>query len=290
MDHSNHIHSSTGLPDEIRPQMEALLRLCDRYESLELPISPTDFDSETGARTALMWIEGGQLTGFAAMPDDPVPEVSLMIHPDHRRRGIGRALVEAIRAETARRGLDHCLLVADQASPSAVGFLAAIGLPRIRSEFRLQLHPYAIDRPRSPITDLESRLATRADRSTLIRLLSAAFDSPEAEVAPNVDLGLSQPTRDFYLAELHGEPVGAVRIGTWDGNGDITAFGVMPSHQGQGIGRQMLLEAVDRLLAMDLPRILIEVSVDNPSALGLYESCGFRVQREYGYFTLATEP
>jgi ribosomal protein S18 acetylase RimI-like enzyme len=286
MDHPVHIQTSAGLPDEIRPQMEALLQLCDQFESLELPISPTDFDSETGAKTALMWIEGDRLTGFAAMPDDPVPEASLMVHPDYRRRGIGRALVEAIRAETARRGRDHCLLVTDQASPSALPFLAALRIPHRFSEYRLELDPDAIDRSRPPIHGLAVRLATGADREALIRVLSAAFQNPAAEVEPNVDLGLTEPSRDFYLAELDGEAIGAVRIGTWDGNGDITAFGVVPEHQGKGFGRQILLEAVDRLLAMNLPRILIEVSVDNPSALGLYESCGFRVQREYGYFRL----
>jgi ribosomal protein S18 acetylase RimI-like enzyme len=287
MGHATNIQTSTGLPEHIRPQMETLLRLCNQHESLELPISPTDFDSATGARTAFCWLAGDQLLGFAAMPDDPIPEPSLMVHPGHRRGGIGRALVEAIRAETARRGRDYCLIVADLASPSAAAFLAALRIPRRYSEFRLELDTAAVDRSGFPLPGLAMRLATRSDRQALIRILSAAFAKPETDVEANVDFGLDEPTRDFYLGELNGEPVGAIRIGTWDGNGDITAFGVLPEHQGKGIGRQMLREAVDQLMGMRLPRILLEVAVDNRGALGLYESCGFRVQREYGYYTLA---
>jgi len=60
-------------------------------------------------------------------------------------------------------------------------------------------------------------------------------------------------------------------------------------HQGKGYGRQILLDAVDLLLSLNLPRILIEVAVDNRNALGLYESCGFHITQEYGYYTLTAQ-
>lgn len=280
----------SGLPDADLPSLRALLDRCNRFEALELPISPTDFDSPAGFDTAFTVRLDGNLVGFAAMPDDPTPEASLMVHPDHRRRGIGRALIDALRAECACRNVAAGLLVADQASPSALAFLAALQIPFRSSEFRLELDPASIDQSRPRNHHLTTRLATQADRATLIRILMAAFADPENVVGPNVDLGLTQPTRDFYLAELGGVPIGAIRIGAWDGNGDITAFGVLPDHQGKGLGRQILLDAVNRLLARKLPRILIEVAVENRGALGLYESCGFHVRREYGYYRLYPHP
>jgi ribosomal protein S18 acetylase RimI-like enzyme len=283
---THHIETSSGLSDLLLSQMVTLLRTCNEHEALELPISPTDFDSDSGAQTAFAVHHGDRLIAFAAMPDDPIPEPSLMVHPDFRRGGNGRALVEAIRAETARRGAGHSLIAADLASASATAFLDALALPQRRTEFRLELNSSAIDRSRPRIAGLALRLATAIDRQTLIEILASAFAAPHEDVTRNVDLGLSQPSRDFYLAELHGDAIGAVRLGTWDGNGDITAFGVLPRRQGQGYGRQILIDSIDHLLAMDLPRILIEVSVDNRGALGLYESCGFQIQREYGYFQL----
>jgi ribosomal protein S18 acetylase RimI-like enzyme len=284
------VQPTSGLPDADLSSLRSLLERCNQFEALELPISPTDFDSPAGFDTAFFVRSDDHLVGFAAMPDDPTPEASLMVHPGHRRQGIGRALVDALRAECARRDVAVGLLVADQASPSALSFLKALALPFRSSEFRLQLDPSAVDQSRPHNDRLAIRIATQADRATLIRILMAAFAEPESVVGPNVDLGLAQPTRDFYLAELDGEPIGAIRIGTWDGNGDITAFGVLPQRQGKGLGRQILLDAVNRLLARNLPRILIEVSVENRGALGLYESCGFRVQREYGYYRLYPGP
>jgi ribosomal protein S18 acetylase RimI-like enzyme len=280
------VQTMSGLPDADLPSLRALLDRCNQFEGLELPISPTDFDSPAGFKTAFAVRSDGNLIGFAAMPDDPTPEASLMVHPDNRRHGIGRALVVTVRAECEHRNVASGLLVADRASPSARAFIAALQIPFRSSEFRLELDPDAVDQSRPRNDRLTVRLATRDDRATLIRILMAAFAEPKSVVEPNVDLGLTQPTRDFYLAELDGIPIGAIRIGTWDGNGDVTAFGVLPEYQGKGLGRQILLDAVNCLLDRNVPRILIEVSVENRGALGLYESCGFHVQREYGYYRL----
>ena len=47
----------------------------------------------------------------------------------------------------------------------------------------------------------------------------------------------------------------------------------------------MLLAAVGALLAEGRDPILIEVFTDNAGALGLYESCGFRVTSSYAYYS-----
>jgi ribosomal protein S18 acetylase RimI-like enzyme len=267
---------------------EKLLHRCNRAESIDIAISLPDLGTGADARTAILVTDSGALIGFAAVPDDSIPEASLMVHPDHRRRGIGSRLIVEIRTELARRGLPSCLLVADQGSPSGRDFLAALGIPHDFSEYRLELDPEAIDRSRSRHDTLILRQATPADAETLIRVLAAAFDEPDDHARGNVTGTYAETDRHFYLAELDGVPIGAIRVGEWGGNGDLTAFGVIPEQQGKGYGRQILLDAVDLLIPRTLPRILIEVAVENRNALGLYESCGFRIAQEYGYYTLTS--
>jgi ribosomal protein S18 acetylase RimI-like enzyme len=262
------------------------LRTCHRDEALEIPISLGEFKSPAVVQTAVLATDAGALIGFASIPADTEPEASLMVHPDFRRRGIGRALIQAIRDECIRRGLQSCLLVTDHAAISGKAFLAALDIPYSHSEFRLELDRAAIDRSRPRHDTLVMRPAIPGDAPTLIRILAAAFDDPEEVASAHVMPTFAERTRRFYLAEREGEPIGALRAGEWDGNGDITAFGVLPEHQGKGYGRQMLLDAVDLLTSQNLDRIYIEVAVENRGALGLYESAGFRVRREYGYYTL----
>jgi ribosomal protein S18 acetylase RimI-like enzyme len=277
------------LTSELLAEAAGLVELCNRHDGLDLPIFLDELASNGDARTLLPWREGETLIAFAAVPDNPEPEACLAVHPDHRRRGIGRGLVDAVRAEVRRRSLRECLLVTDTASPAAGPFLAALAIPYRFSEYRLELDRAAIDRSRPRPGGLSLRPATGADAEALTAVIAAAFGDPEIEARARVQAGMHERTRRFYLAELDGEPVGAIRAGEWGGNGDITAFAVHPAHQGRGYGRQILLETVDLLIAEGHGRVMLEVATDNPNALGLYQSCGFRVTNEYGYYGLLVE-
>ena len=286
MGDSGQLRATSRLAKEELADLEHLLRTCNRDEALEIPISLGEFKEPAAVQSAVLATHAGTLIGFASIPADSDPEASLMDHPDFRRRGVGRDLIQAIRDECAGRGLSACLLVADHAAESARAFLTALAIPYSHSEFRLELDRSAIDRSRPRHDNLALRPATPDDAETIIRILAGAFDDPEDVARTHVMPTFSERTRRFYLAELDGRPIGALRAGEWDGNGDITAFGVLPQHQGKGYGRQMLLDAVDLLIDQNLDHIYIEVAVDNRGALGLYESAGFRVRREYGYYTL----
>ena len=283
------LNATSALAEPQLREALALLETCNRADSIDIPIFVPELADPANVQTAITFTEHSALIGLAAVPDDSVPEASLMVHPAFRRRGIGKTLVGAIRTELRRRKLNGCLLVTDQASLSAKSFLAALSIPYTSSEYRLELNPSASDRSRPRIAALTMRPATRDDAEILIQVLSAAFWEPDEHARTNVLATLQEKSRRFYLAELNGEPIGAIRVGEWSGNGDITAFGVVPDHQGKGYGRQILLDAVDLLLPLNLPRILIEVAVDNRNALSLYESCGFHITQEYGYYTLTAQ-
>jgi ribosomal protein S18 acetylase RimI-like enzyme len=264
-----------------------LLRdLCNQFESIELPFYLEGDTKGGAATTAFLTFDGPLLIGFAHLPDDPEPEACVMVAPDRRRRGIGSALVEAMRAELRRRDLDGGLLVADQSSRSGKAFLSAVNAPYQSSEFRLEL-----DRARpvqaSPlIPGLSIRLATHADAEILNSIRVDAFDDDEHDVHDHIARGLNETHRSFYLAELNGKPVGMVRAGEFAGIGDITAFGVRREFQGQGIGRRILLATIELLTAQGHDRIALEVATENSNALGLYKSCGFRIVSEFGFYTL----
>ena len=277
----------TGLQDEDRADAERLLARCNRDESLDLPVA-LDPTPQTGAVTThVLAYDRGTLIGLAWLPADPEPEACLLVDPDYRRRGVGRALLAAVRAECRRRGLPRFLLVCDEAAQSGKAFAAAVGGRYRNAEYRLELDPAAVDRSRPRHAALQLRPAGADDAATLVRLRAASFGAPEESARNQTARMLRDPTRRHYLATLGDEPIGVLRLGTYEGYADVTGFGVLPAHRGRGYGRQMLLDAVDLLLSEGRQRIVIEVATDNERALGLYRSCGFRVVTAYGFYDLA---
>ncbi len=60
-----------------------------------------------------------------------------------------------------------------------------------------------------------------------------------------------------------------------------TGTGVIPSHRGQGLSRQMLEASIDRLRAHGAVQYLLEVLQSNGRAFRIYRDAGFEVTREF---------
>ncbi len=52
-------------------------------------------------------------------------------------------------------------------------------------------------------------------------------------------------------------------------------MGLLPAHRGQGLGKRLLRETVDRAFATGLRRIELDVFASNQTALRLYQQAGF---------------
>jgi ribosomal protein S18 acetylase RimI-like enzyme len=275
------------LTDRESTDFRDLLEACNAAEAIDLPFFFPEIAAASADDEYVLVRERGQLVGFGHLPSDEEPEGCLMVHPARRHQGIGTVILNAFRDEISRRGLGRCLLVADQASPSGAAFLAARGVPHESSEFRLEWRSGHGSEPVAAIADLDMRRAHGSDAAVLVDLMSRSFDRDVDDVRDRIAEGLNETKRHFYVARLAGEPVGLLRAGEVDGAGDITAFGVLPEHRGKGFGRRMLTEAVRLLANQGFERVLIEVATDNANALGLYQSCGFRIISEYGFYALS---
>lgn len=231
---------------------------------------------------------GPNLVGVATAPPGRDIEATIAVAPSARRQGIGRQLLTAIQRELHDHTIPSALLVADLKVPAAPHFLAAVGAEWEESEYRLSLLPSeSLPAPPS-VPGLVLRIATPDDAAALTRIQMQAFDRPADIASAHIAAGLTETRRHFVIAEIAGEAVGMIRRGKWAGVGDITALGVVPAWRGRGIGRALLLDAVHVLFAAGLARIDLEVETGNATALRLYESTGFRITAEYGYYRIAS--
>jgi ribosomal protein S18 acetylase RimI-like enzyme len=276
-----------GLADVDRAAVEKLAALCNQREGLDLPLNLEGAGPGHGDEVnQVLCYRDGELIGFVSLEDGQPLEVCGMVHPAHRRTGIGRALLAAAQEECRRRGLHSLLLVCDEAARSGRAFVAAMGAQYRFSEYRMVLDVAAISRPKPRQDALQLRPATTEDAGVLASLIAASFGDPEDEVWPRVVQWLQEPSRRFYLATLHDKPIGSLGTSGVGPQVYITAFGVLPEHRGHGYGRQMLADTIDLLLAEYWQQVLIEVETENRNALSLYESCGFKEATTHGFYLL----
>lgn len=260
--------------------LQALVDRCSAAEGLDLPIQ-----IEPGpAGDLVLCAVAGQLVGLAQVRRFADAEICLCVDPLWRRRGFGRALLEA--AAALGQPSERTILVADLAGATGPAFAAAVGARPLFAEHRLSLDFARVPAPPPPIAGLTLRQATPADLQALVLPIAAAFGDPRALVERFIEQRMAQPGQRFLLAEIHGQSVGALRLSPDDRWIYLNAFAVLPSRQGQGIGRRILLQTIDLLRAEGEQRIRIEVESDNPRARHLYEACGFVADATFQYYRL----
>ena len=237
----------------------------------------------------LVITDGGDRDGAAAVvayahldpaTEDESASAELVVHPGHRRRGYGRALLRTLRerADGPLRVWAHGDL------PAAAALAESEGLVRVRALFQMR-RPAADPLPEVRVAE-GVRLRTFVpgqDEEAWLRVNRRAFaDHPEqgAWTLDDVRAREGEPWFDpegFFLAE---NDQGTLLGFHWtkihpDGLGEVYVVGVDPDAQGLGLGRTLTLKGLHHLRDRGVPAILLYVDESNTAAVRLYESLGF---------------
>ena len=81
----------------------------------------------------------------------------------------------------------------------------------------------------------------------------------------------------LYVARLHNEVIGYVVFYINCGEAHIMNIAVAAEHRRQGVGRTLILFALDIIKTNDADVIFLEVAVNNSAACQLYRQFGFEV-------------
>ncbi|HYN66216.1 MAG TPA: mycothiol synthase [Ornithinibacter sp.] len=260
-------------------------------EAFRLAVGPP----RDGVVHLLRHADDGTLVGYAQVAEAGTPDAvaELVVDPAHRRRGHGRALLDAALAQGARSVWAHGMLAAADA------LARAAGLEKTRSLHLMRRPLTAADASDLVLPEgfsVRSFLPGQDD-DTWVRLNAAAFARhPEQGRLTVGDLHerMAQPWFDpAGLLLVVEDATGSVVAFHWTKvepggtRGEVYVVGVDPDHQGRGLGGPLTRLGLAHLARLGLGEVELYVDGDNTAARRTYERLGFTDAAVDGQYTLA---
>lgn len=275
--------------EETLREVGELQARCEQYEGITLKLN-WDMLRDEGTYADTEWFvtyEDELLVGFIGLYGfGHSAEICGMVRPGYRRRGIFTSLWKRAAGALQRLGIGEVLLNAPAGSASAAGFLKTLPVRFHHAEYQMawsgSVHTEADTETAGPVT---LRPARQDEAGRLAELDRIGFGMSEADTEDLYGRLLSRTDEEHIVIEYDNVPCGKLRLATDNRETWIYGFVVEPEWRGRGIGRTVLLQTIERE-RLNGNGIFLEVALENPRALKLYESCGFVVSNRQDYYRL----
>ncbi|TAK70432.1 MAG: mycothiol synthase [Actinomycetota bacterium] len=241
------------------------------------------------ARHVLVWHDTAdreRLVGYGQVGTGPGAAAELAVHPQHRRRGLGRALLRLLESEAAP---DPLSVWAHGNLPAAAQLAQRLGCVPARTLLRLRRSlPSPLPAPRWPAGITVRTFRLGQDEPAWLEVNRRAFTALPDQGGwgrDELDARLREPWFDpsgFFLAyddagrlagfhwtKIHPADAGEA------GFGEVYVIGVDPDYGGLGLGRALTLAGLAYLRDRGLAVVTLYVDAGNTGALALYRGLGF---------------
>ncbi|WP_433213985.1 mycothiol synthase [Dactylosporangium sp. CS-047395] len=252
----------------------------------------------------LLALDDDNVVGYAHVDTTDAVEgasAELVVHPLHRRHGLGRALVTVAMAVADERADGRLRLWAHGDHPSASALAIRLGFDRVRVLLQLRRSLFApLDEIRLPAGVRLRAFEPGRDDEAWLAVNSAAFaEHPEQGKWTLEDLHvrlrepwfeaagfiLATDERDdrllgFHWTKVHGETHvhphdTGERPHAHEPIGEVYVLGVAPDAHGGGLGRALTLAGLHHLRNRGLAQVMLYVDESNTRAVELYQKLGF---------------
>jgi ribosomal protein S18 acetylase RimI-like enzyme len=231
----------------------------------------------------LFW-ENNQLLGFLSVYFFYTEgcEVSLLVDPNHRQRGIAKQLFKQILPLLRAKEIRNLIFSAPRFKENR--WAIETGFSYVNREYHMERSGY--DPILIPVHHLEIRKAAVQDISTLCALDEACFSDRQEDMAMRFHLLLNDSDYTLMLAFHQGNPVGKAHIHWQDATTVFSDIAILPQYQGQGWGSEMLAYCINYALTQGKNRLSLDVETSNRSALNLYMRHGFKTANVSDYWQI----
>lgn len=283
------LHRHEGLDDAGAAEVRALASAAMAVDG-SAPLSDEVLRALRGGAHHLLAREGGELVGFAHADGGPA---ELVVHPDHRRAGLGTRLARAL----LDAGGGELAVWAHGEHPGAVALAARLGLTRVRALWQMHLDlPEAPPERAFPAGVTVRPFVVGADEPEFLRVNNAAFSWHPEQGGWGIDQVREREAEPWFdpagfllavddgggLLGYHWTKRHSARLG------EVYVLGVDPAAHGTGLGSALTVAGLRHLHAGGSREVILYVESDNEAAVRVYRRTGFELRHIDALFQTAT--
>lgn len=237
-----------------------------------------------------LYYEKGELVGLLTVyADDPDVEVAILVHPNHRRQGIARALYRSFEKETASYPIESVTFQTERVflekHPEFASNWGLVEDEETETWLGKDRRPY----PLETVSNLEVVLADRSYQDQISQLKFEAF-SEEHESREVVDRyvakALKDPESHLYILLKNGQVIGTCTVDLSSNTNYLYGLAIAELERGKGYGSYLAKSLVNKLIEQNDKEFQIAVEDSNVGAKRLYEKIGFVKQTQVVYLNV----
>ena len=282
------IQARNKLSQEELSEAKKLINCCQDYDgTYRDPYLSNMLNFDPNMPAFFLYYEKGELVGLLTVyADDQDVEVTILVHPDHRRQGIARSLYRSSEKETASYPIESVTFQTERVfldrHPDFVSNWGLVEDEETETWLGKDRRPY----PLAKISNLEVLLADSSYQEQISQLKFQAF-SEEHESREIVDRyvaeALKDPESHLYILLKNGQVIGTCTVDLSSNTNYLYGLAIAELERGQGYGSYLAKSLVNQLIEQNDKEFQIAVEDSNVGAKRLYEKIGFVKQTQVVY-------
>ena len=282
------IQATNTLTDHQLLEAKALIAICQNDDgTFRDPYLSNMLNFDPNMPAFFLYYEKGELVGLLAVyADDPDVEVAILVHPNHRRQGIARALYRSFETETASYPIESVTFQTERVflerHPDFVNNWGLVEDEETETWLGKDRRPY----PLATVSNLDVLLADRSYQDQISQLKFQAF-SEEHESREVVDRYVAEALKDpesrLYILLKDDQVIGTCTVDLSSDTNYFYGLAISEPERGKGYGSYLAKSLVNQLIEQNDKEFQIAVEDSNVGAKRLYEKIGFVKQTQVVY-------
>ena len=282
------IQATNTLNDHQLLEAKALIATCQNYDrTFRDPYLSNMLNFDPNMPAFFLYYEKGELVGLLTVyADDQDVEVTILVHPNHRRQGIARALFTSFEKETASFPIRSVTFQTERIflehHPDFVSNWGLVEDEETETWLGKDRKPY----PLANVSNLEVLLADSSYQDQISQLKFQAFsEEPESREVEDryVAEALKDPESRLYILLKNGQVIGTCTVDLSTNTNYFYGLAISELERGKGYGSYLAKSLVNQLIEQNDKEFQIAVEDCNVGAKRLYEKIGFVKQTQVVY-------
>ncbi|MDU6561794.1 MAG: GNAT family N-acetyltransferase [Streptococcus sp.] len=282
------IRFTNELTEKERKVAKVLIASCQAYDqTYREPYLSNVLNFDPNMPAFFLYYQEGELRGILTVyADDVDVELSILVHPNHRRQGIARALIKSFKEETASYPIQSVTFQTERVfldrHPDLASHWGLIENEETETWLGRDKTPYVLESR----SDVKVLLAEHSYLEEITQLHHQAFsDAEETLEVPHryIAEALKDSSSLLYILLKEGQVIGVCTVDLSGNSNYLYGLAVVEAYRGKGYGSYLAKSVVNQLIAKNDKSLQIALEDDNIGAKRLYEKIGFVKQTQVVY-------